>query len=139
MLCELLPWVWHLLLLLTQYPFTGTSTLGSRDSDGNEDVEKEVLVGLDDQVTPGSTTWSTKKSRDTDEILKILKASQEQTKKTLQQSDSTQFRHEEALVPLDGGQCEGMRMAFMEVLQGTVIPDDHTVRSAVCCHQGECY
>ena len=85
-------------------------------------------MGSVDQVTPVPTKRSTKESWDIDEILNILKVSHKQTKKTLEQIDSTQFRHEKALVSLDGGQCEGDQTVFMEVLPGPVIPDDNTVR-----------
>ena len=58
-------------------------------SDGNEDDEKKVLAGSVDKVTPVSTNRPSKESRETEEILSILKVSNDQTKKILEQIDST--------------------------------------------------
>ena len=69
--------------MVSQY---SSSSLGSG---GNKDGEEEVLAGSVDQVTPVSTKRSFNKSRETGEILNFLKASQDQTKNTLEQIDTT--------------------------------------------------
>ena len=63
-----------------------SSSLGSG---GNKNSEDKQLVGCVDQTTPVSTKRSDQDSRESDEILNILKASQEQTKKALGQIGST--------------------------------------------------
>ena len=50
---------------------------------GNEDGEEEVLEGSVYQVTPLISTRSSKDSWETEDILNILKVSQEQTKKQI--------------------------------------------------------
>ena len=67
-------------------PQHSSSALGS-GSNGN--CEEEVLVGLVDQITPVSTKRSSKDSRDTEQILNLLKMGNEQTQNTLEQIDST--------------------------------------------------
>ena len=46
-------------------------------------------MGSVEQITPMSTKRSSKERWDTEEILKLLKVGNEQTKKTLEQIDST--------------------------------------------------
>ena len=70
-------------LLVTQ---RSSSSLGSGC---NKDVEEKVLAGSVEQITPLSTERSSKKSRDTEYIMNLLKVGNEQTKQTLKKIDST--------------------------------------------------
>ena len=66
-------------------PQCSSSSLGSG---GNEDGEEKVLAESIDQVTPLPTKRSSKESRDTEEILNLLKVGNEQSKKILEQNDN---------------------------------------------------
>ena len=90
---------------MTYVPQHSSSSLGAGS---HEDGKEEVLAESVHQVTPVYTKRSTKESREAEENLKILKESQEQTKRTLEQIDSTLAASSpDVKKSLDGGQHEG--------------------------------
>ena len=83
-----------------------------------------MLAGSVDHVIPLSTKRSSKESRDTEEILNLLKMGNKQTKKTLEQMESTL----PASVPdVKNSWCLWIDAGAKEVLPGPVLPDDHTI------------